>query len=248
MQATMLLRHLLYISYAVPGSRLRPLVPRVLALSTAGDDAALVSVVLMQCTGVRLKGWPSPTLCYNQVNLRTYVRDPSSSEQSVYFFASGVTSSPVSAITHLAGIPWQHIQLKLTIRAGVEEHPPEYAASGSWVGELSLLADTVPRPRSEAGPFSDAAAETKFIVWPSIGFYKHSAGGVVRLDTWHPRSEPVAVKVNRFRFPLLHRMGLVLAGEINAPQSALLVPEERFDTVLPPRWVGRGPASRPGSR
>jgi len=244
MQATMLLRHLLYISYAVPASRLRPLVPQVLALSTVEDDVALVSVAIMRCTDVRLKGLPSPTLSYNQVNLRTYVRDPSSSEHSVYFFSCGVTSSRVSIMTHLAGIPWQRMQLDIVIRDAREDHPPEYAACGRWAGELSLLADTVPLPRNDTRPFPDAAAETKFVTWPSIGFYSHAAGGLVRLHTWHGQPQPVPVKVNRFRFPLLQHMGLVPGDEIEAPQSALLVPEERFDAVLPPGWVGRGARRR----
>ncbi|MBI2854052.1 MAG: DUF2071 domain-containing protein [Chloroflexi bacterium] len=234
MRVTMMLRHVLYMSYLVPESRVRPRVPDVLPLSPVGGDKILVSVVIMRCTDVTLRPFLWPRLAYNQVNLRTYVKDPVSGERSVYFFSTGVTSSAVSLMTHMAGIPWERMELDLQ-SSEEGSHCPGYAASGRLEGEVLVLADTAPSSRTVTWPFPDARSETEYVLRPSIGFYKHASGRVVRLVTRHPPVEPGAASVSGVRFALLTRMGMVTEAEIETPQSALFVPREQFIAFVPLR-------------
>ena len=66
MSVHMTLRHVLYVSYLLPASQVRPVVPRVLPLAILEPDSVFVSVVCLACEGVRAAALPWPRFTYNQ--------------------------------------------------------------------------------------------------------------------------------------------------------------------------------------
>jgi hypothetical protein len=64
----MSLHHVLYVSYLVPESRVRGLVPESLTLAVVERDSVFVSVVILRSAGVRLSSLPFLKFNYNQVN------------------------------------------------------------------------------------------------------------------------------------------------------------------------------------
>src|ERR1051325_11263039 len=94
MQIQMLIRNLLFISYAVDPDRRRPLVPEGLQLDlipgASGKPFALVSVVPFQVADVRSSLLPLPRLSFNQINYRTYVN--AGEGRAVFFFDMRVNS------------------------------------------------------------------------------------------------------------------------------------------------------------
>ena len=87
----MSLHHVLYVSYLVPESRVRQLVPEALPLAVVERDNVFISVVILQSTRVRLSSLPFPKFTYNQVNIRTYVLDPHSGQHAVFFALNPIT-------------------------------------------------------------------------------------------------------------------------------------------------------------
>ena len=70
MRVEMALNHVFYISYLVPESRVRGIVPEVLPLSVVDRDNIFVSVVILQSARVRLSSlpWLRPTTGGNSSN------------------------------------------------------------------------------------------------------------------------------------------------------------------------------------
>jgi hypothetical protein len=229
----MSLCHVLYISYLVTASRLRHLVPEMLPLAVVGKNEVFVSIVVLQSFGVHLSYLPFPRFTYNQINLRTYVIDPHSRRQAVFFLKSGVTSPAVSRLTRSIGIPWQRIGLSLATDIDNQAHYRSYRVSGGWGERFSLSATESPSLPESVSPFADMESAVDYLVRPLIGFFGQK-GGVGRFKIWHAEVKPRAASVEDLRFPLFDSLRIVDQGRIQKPDSVLLVPEARFYIYMPP--------------
>jgi len=227
MRVEMILRHVLYVSYFVPASRVRPLVPDVLPLAIVGRDGAFVSVVIMQSTGVRFTPLPFLRFTYSQVNLRTYVTDPHSGNQAVYFLNSGVTSLPISLLVRTIHIPWEHISFDLKVKSDDHRHYVSYEASGHWRRDFSITAEETTMPLAQMPPFSDTQAAIDYLVRPLLGFFTHH-GQLRRVSIRHQEVTPLAGQVHRFHFPILDSLNVVEKAMIESPHSVFFVPCARF--------------------
>jgi uncharacterized protein YqjF (DUF2071 family) len=78
--------HLAFASWPADLSELRPLVPAALELDTF-DGRPWVTVEMLQCFLVRVRGLPAPPLiAMPQMNVRTYVR--CQGERGIYFLSA----------------------------------------------------------------------------------------------------------------------------------------------------------------
>jgi hypothetical protein len=91
------IRDVVYVNYLVPAARLEPLVPTGLALQRLGPDGAWAMFTFLTyrhgAFGPRLAGplrrlFGSPV----QTNWRTYVRDPRTGREGIYFVTNAVTT------------------------------------------------------------------------------------------------------------------------------------------------------------
>jgi uncharacterized protein YqjF (DUF2071 family) len=225
-----LLKDLLYISYLVPSERVRKLVPSILRLQTT-DDKVFVSVVMMRNTSVGPLWIPWPRQHYNQLNIRTYVDDPTTGGGAVFFFRSGITSLSALAVPRLLGLPWEkitlHLESKLT-SGGL----CSLKANGDFHGMVVMEAQS---SRRGGAPSPDT---TEQITAPQIGFVTATdQHRLLRFRVKHPFVEPVLCDMTAFRFPLLEQTGMVKKEEMGRPHSVLLVPSTQFLIYLPPRRV-----------
>jgi uncharacterized protein YqjF (DUF2071 family) len=166
MQIEMLLHNMLYVSYLVPASRVRPHVPNLLPLSTVGDDQVYVSVVAFRSTNVHLDFLGFPRFNYNQINIRTYVKDPQTEKQGVYFLFSGITSRFSAFITSLMGVHWEYAKFVLHIKDtdGIEQRL--WQTNGRWHGDLCIEASTTVDSLKESPPFKDAEEAIAYLTGP----------------------------------------------------------------------------------
>lgn len=130
---------ILYLTYLLPVSRVRSLVPDILPLATVGGDWVFFSVVTFHSRGVQLVGLPSLRFSYDQINLRTYVTDSYTGNHGVYFFRSGITSAITSLVTRFLKLPWENITLDVKAERDEGYHYSHYIASGHWHGEIHIL-------------------------------------------------------------------------------------------------------------
>jgi len=232
----MSLHHVLYISYLVPESRVRKLVPEELPLAVLDPDHVFVSVVILQSAGVRLSSLPFPKFTYNQVNIRTYVLDPKSGQQAVFFLRSGVTSSVVSLLTRSIGIPWQHISAELEISTDKRGKYQSYRAGGIWGQPFSVEAEGTPELPTKIAPFKDENEAVSYLVRPLTGFFGKK-GKVQGFTIWHPEVQPHGGLIKQIHFPLLKSLNLLEESAIGKPDSILLVSNAYFYIYMPPERV-----------
>jgi hypothetical protein len=229
----MTLRHVSYVSYLVPVSRVRRVVPAVLALSAIDSQSVFVSVVAMRCHRVRLAGLPWPRFNYRQLNLRTYVVDPVSGGNAVYFLKSGVTSAVVSTLTTLVGLPWQHIEFEFEA-AGEDGEIPVGRASGHWNGNLVISVEESPSGPRDPAPFDNPRAAIEHLTAPLVGFIGPE-GRTKRFEIRHRALDVRWGALRELHFPPLGSLGLVGEEDTGQPHSVLMVPEAEFTVRLPPR-------------
>jgi hypothetical protein len=233
----MILKDVLYLSYLVPGDAVRPWVPETLSLATVGDDGAFISVVILKCCHVHATYFPLPRFNYEQINIRTYVKDPATGKQAVYFIRSAVTSRVVSALTKTIGLPWELAKLNLAISYDRSNQATVYSVAGNWQGTLSLKAEEFSALPSGMPPFADAREAIEFLILPLTGFFGQQ-DRVKGFHIRHPEMHSQTARLAEFTFPLLTNLGLIESTAIRNPHSVLYVPEAKFYIYLPARAAG----------
>ena len=235
MSVKMTLRHVLYVSYLVPMSRVRPSVPNILALAAPDSDLVFISIVSLTCENVRAAILPWPSFNYHQLNLRTYVVDPLTGASAVYFLRSGVTSATTSALTRAIGLPWERMVLQTEVSGNGERGSLEYVARGRWGGEIFIRAQQSQSTLTEIPPFRDLESAIDHLTGPLVGFIGPQ-GHTKRFEIRHRALEVRLGKLCEIRFPLLAGT-LLEEGQMQEPHNVLMVPQAEFEVRLPPRSV-----------
>jgi len=173
------IRDVIYVNYLVPTERLRPYVPEGLEIQQVGPGYAMFSILTYQhghfgpgMLGPLRALFPSPV----QSNWRTYVRDPRTGKEGIYFTTNAVTTSlhalgarlmadgaPMhrAASASLVHGPDGHVALDLTPGQGsapdlsLDLRPTaDRALRGPWAECFAdydaMLAYTVPQDRAMA--------------------------------------------------------------------------------------------------
>jgi len=224
---------ILYLSYLIPASRVRPLVPDILPLATVGSDRVFFSVVTFHSTGVRLVSLPSLRFAYDQINLRTYVTDPYTGNHGVYFFRSGITSATTSFFTRLLKLPWENISFAVRAERDEGNYYTRYIASGQWHGEIHIEVREEDSQFKDFLPFANQEEAIQYLTGPLIGFYGLS-GKTRRFEVRHSHIQLRSDKVLQVNFPFLTTLKLLEDGEIRQPYNLLLAPHGQFHVSLPP--------------
>lgn len=237
-----LLKDLLYISYLVPSSRLRALVPPALPLRTVGGET-FISLVVMRNTSVGPVWLPWPRQHYNQMNIRTYVDDPITGKHGVFFFRSGITSLSALVVPRMLGLPWEKIDLQIRTEAD-SFGAYRYRADGDFHGRITIEVGDLAQQkgRESSASIRDAAIH---ITTPDMGFVETTARQrLLSFRVEHQFIEPVSCELLDLQFPLVERLGIIERGEMDKPHSVFLVPEVKFLVHLPPRRVGQAGETR----
>jgi hypothetical protein len=237
-----LLKDLLYISYLVPSSRLRALVPSALPLRTVGGES-FISLVVMRNTSVGPVWLPWPRQHYNQMNIRTYVDDPITGKHGVFFFKSGITSLSALVVPRMLGLPWEKIDLQIRTEAD-SFGAYRYRADGDFHGRITIEVGHLVQQQG-MGPSASTREAIIHITTPDTGFVGTTARQkLLSFRVEHQFIEPVRCELLDLQFPLLERLGIIERGEMDKPHSVFLVPEAKFLVHLPPRRVGQAGETR----
>jgi hypothetical protein len=231
------LYHVLYVSYLLPVSNIGPHIPGKITLNTFEPDKVFVSIVCMKCANVRLSQLPWPSFNYDQLNIRTYVKDPVTGNDAVYFMHSGVTSRMTSYATRLIGIPWQNIPFSVVVE-GIRENTDyiNYRAHGNWNGTIKIGASHNESNINRDETSVDSESLTEHITGPLIGLIG-SGESIMRFGIRHRPLDIMSGELAEIDFPLLNSMGLMEEEDMMQPRSVLLVPEAEFTVLLPPKRI-----------
>jgi hypothetical protein len=230
----MFLSHLLYVSYLLPKSRIRPFLPANLAPATVTGDLLFLSLVVFRGKTVAAMRIPAIPFTFDQVNIRTYVIDPETGGPAVYFLNCGISSGPITTLYKLtSGMPVEHIPFRLSVEKGPFSEYLSYGAQGDWHGGFVIETEEVEPELKELSPFTAVEDAVSYLIDPLVGFYGSQAL-LRRLPVYHPPLIPRVCAVRKILFPYLQELGLVTGDELERPHSALLVPGTPFHIYLPP--------------
>lgn len=175
---------------------------------------------------------PAARFSYNQLNIRTYVRDPIGGKPAVCFLKSSITSSLISMVTRVMGIPWQKIDFR--IQSPEQAVKTSYLATGNWEGEFVLTAHQAVAEVQPPPFFQSLESAINLLIRPLTGFIVHGKNAR-RFTIEHAEVKPKAWALDSISFPLLESMGII--EDAGKPHSVFYLPKTEFSVFLPPREV-----------
>lgn len=209
-------RDLAIVSWPVPLSALRPLLPRPLEPVLA-DGNAWVSLAALRQERYRCAALPWPRLSFVQCNLRTYVSLPGGESSGAFFFVSAVSSLPAMLGGRAMGLPYDWDRLHLSCDG------TRYSLNGlrNLVVDLDLsVAPTVP------------AAVAALVANPMLGYARGAFGRPRVFDVAHETLRPCPAAVRSAGAPGWEASGF---PRLDGAPFALYAPSCDFAIRLPPR-------------
>jgi hypothetical protein len=228
----MTLHNVIYLSYRLPYDIIRPLVPAPLPLAVIDEDAVFISIVLLRSQAVHPTIIPLPHFNYEQVNIRTYVRDPQNGENGVYFLYSAVSSGFISSITKSVGLTWEYRIINRTETAS-DDGDVTININGSWHEDFAVEVNSGAYENPVYSPFNSGQEAADYLIRPLKGFFGDSRS-LKRFRIWHPPVEAVSIKPISIDFPLQKMLQIEHQMDLSAPHSVFLVRNARFYIYLPP--------------
>jgi hypothetical protein len=223
----------IYVSYLVPESRVRALIPANLDPAIVSDGNIFVSVVALRNKYVRLSGLPFINFSYNQINLRTYVLDPETRKIGVFFLRSGITSKLIAVFTDLLKIPWEHIRFDIKASKDDKGRYVKYTVTGTWGEEICIEAQEETQEAKSIHTFENQGKVIEYITGGTIGFFT-VPGELLRFEVEHSVIEPRFGKVSHINLPIFTSSGILTEEEILTPHNVLLAHSGKFRVFLPP--------------
>ncbi len=223
----------IYLSYLIPEERLRPTVPATLNIASPITGKAIVSLVIFRSNNVRASIFPFLRFTYDQINLRTYVTNPVTGSNAVFFLKSGITSRFIAAVTNLLGIPWQPVSLHLGGSISDINKSTYHTITGYWQHPFEITLNRDQHTDPDSRPFNSVREAIHFLTGPVAGFY-NTPGGLIRFQVRHSKIEPLTGSISSIYCPVLSRSGLLMDEEIHNPQNLFIAPEGHFTVYMPP--------------
>ena len=225
-QFQMVMRDMLFITWEVEPEVVRKLVDQRLELDTVagsnGRAVALVSAVCFRVSEVRSSMLLLPSLSFEQVNYRVYVK--AGDVPAVCFLDIKVNSRMVTAITGFMSVPihYEDIDIKTS---------PGDAGLLSYTVKSAGVRAEVTIGEQDA---SDGRITPDFITARLVG-YVRVGDGVFRIEVEQPGLHTVPARVQNVAAPSLEQLGVLTPDQSARPYSALYVREALFGASTPTR-------------
>ena len=210
MRVETIVRDLLVATWYLPAERVAGALPPGVEPALADDGRALVSLVGLRNTRVRLNGYGAPS--FSQLAVRTYVT--AGGEPALFLLAVRVTAAGLGGIAF--GLPVR--PARIAVRNGA------VSASGPGV-RLRYRTIGGARRIPEAGGTPLGIHDVALVV----------AAGLRRLVSSH---EPLAWQEAELLEPPLVEPVVALGFDVGAPDSLLYAAATRFSLTLPAERLG----------
>lgn len=246
-QIRLSLRDLLFINYAVEPDRLRPFVPDDLELdtlvNTAGHPVALLSAVAFRVTDVSSGVLPLPSMSFDQINYRAYVRREG---PAAYFFDMRINSRLVASMTSFLRMPVSYEEIEIVtepVLPSIGTSETEFAhenpspnsmrysvvSSGPHKLEASVVIGSY---QGSVGP-AELALQPDYITERPIGYVRVAGDSLYKITADHEPLDALVARVESVQAPALSSLGILNLDETARPHSVLYVREAIFDTKIP---------------
>jgi len=226
-QIQMVMRDMLFVTWAVSPERARKLIGGQLQLDTLANSngrvCAFASAVCFNVADVRSSSLPIGRLSFGQVNYRLYVK--ADEVPAVCFLDMKVNSRMVTALTSFLGVPIHYEDIQIN---AAEDHTGSVRyrmkSDGLCVEALTGGHDSASSMNPSPG----------FITDRLVGFVL-AGDSMFRIDVEQPGLESAVAGIVSAKAPRLEQLGLLNAEETRQPHSALYVRETLFGANMPTR-------------
>ena len=232
-QIDLVMRDMLFLTWAIEPDRARTLVPRQLELDidtdSAGRARAFISAVCFRVAEVRSSLLPLPNLSFEQVNYRAYVK--AGSVPAVCFLDLKVNSRMVTSLTGFLGVPIHYEDIDIAMASTGSR---DSGSAGSYAVKSAGLRAEVTIGAAAANPAENGHIAPEFITDRLVG-YAAAGGGVYEIRVEQPGLNSVSARVASVHSLGLEQLGLLTVGSVTLPDSALYVREALFGADMPTR-------------
>lgn len=218
----------MFINYAVPPERLRPIVPEQFELDLViinDSSSAFISAVAFKNEDIKAGRLPLPE--YDQINYRAYILH--GEERAVYFFDMNVNSRVIATGTNVLGLPVDYEEIEIATRAD-EEKAGELRLSVTSSGPQGLAAEVLVSETISKPPID---LSTEFFTERPVGYVKAPAGGLLKVVVEHERIAARSATAESARALFFEALGLLSEQESRNPHSILYVKDTLFNTSAP---------------
>lgn len=224
----MVIRDMLFITWAVEPDLVRKLVDARFELDTKagpeGREVAFVSAVCFRVTDVRSGVLPLPSLSFQQVNYRTYVK--AGIVPAICFLEMKVNSRMVTSLTAFLSVPVYYDDIEITTSRGLSDEVDYSVRSGGLRAEAMINRHDQETAEDFVSP--------QFITERQVG-YAAAGNGMYRIDVEQSGLDSVSARLQNVKAPSLERLGLLNTDQSPLPYSALYVREALFGADTPVR-------------
>ncbi len=235
-----ILRHFAIITYWVDPEKLRPHIPDRFELVTVegsnGRAKALISVVPFLDIDFHFAKFPWIKWHFGQTNYRAYIYDPQKEEHAVWFFGTCLDSYTNVVPHYIWKLPWHNGRIRFDCTYDTQDKRYTHytmQTKSSWSPAELSLTDSGQPPPTLAG-FSTLESGLVLLTHPLRGYYFRRNGLLGSYNIWHDQLQTTAGTILTAKFPLLARLGLVAAGDLENVHSVLLQNRTDFTIYLPP--------------
>jgi uncharacterized protein YqjF (DUF2071 family) len=228
-QLQMVMRDMLFVTWAVQPERARKLIGERLELDTktdsTGREVAFASAVCFSVAEVRSSVLPIGHLSFEQVNYRIYVK--AGDVPAVCFLDMKMNSRMVATLTSFLRVPIHYEEIEINT-AGTDAGAVHYTINSAGVRAEAITAE----PGEE---LSSIVNLTPGFITDRLVGYVLAGDGMFKIDVEQPGLDSVSARVVRAEAPRLEQLGLLNSEESTRPHSALYVREASFGANMPTR-------------
>jgi uncharacterized protein YqjF (DUF2071 family) len=224
----MIMRDMLFVTWAVRPERVSKLIGERLQLDTktdsTGREFAFVSAVCFSVAEVRSSVLPIGRVSFEQMNTRVYVK--SGDVPAVCFLDVKVNSRMVTTLTSFLRVPVNYEEIAIKAAAS-DTGSVRYTIDSAGFRAEAITADG-------EDPASSLSLTSGFITDRLVGYVMVS-DGMFEIEVEHPSLDSVSARIVRAEAPSLERLGILNPDESRRPHSALYVREASFGANTPTR-------------
>jgi uncharacterized protein YqjF (DUF2071 family) len=225
-QFQLIMRDMLFITWEVNPESVRNLVDSRLELDTVtgsrGRPVALVSAVCFRVADVHSTTLLLPSLSFDQVNYRVYVR--AGDIPAVCFLDIKVNSRMVAAITGFMSVPVHYEDIDIKTSPG-QGGLLSYKVKSAGVRAEVMVGDQV----ASVGGISPDFITARFVGFVRVG------DGMFKVEVDQPGLQTVSGSIQSVAAPGLEGLGVLTPEQSTRPRSVLYVREAPFGASTPTR-------------
>lgn len=232
------LQHFAIITYQLPISRLKGIVPSPFKIWTFVEDGieyGLISAVTFKIKNFSFyKISKNPKFNFFQTDFRTYIFDERSQNHAIWFLGTTLGSYAYIIPRRIWKMPCQFGTFDFQHQIKDCQYLKYHMTFQSKQGEGHVEIKSSNHEMKILKGFTSIDQQTYILTHPITGYYSMSEKTIGSYEIWHPKMQITEGISFNLYFEFFEKLKLLSKTEMNHPHSILMSPEIKFRVLLPP--------------